>query len=410
MRDRVIQCDGIGKRYRLGERISYRTLRESLVRFISPRPRATHLDQDSFMWALRGISFSVCSGEVVGVVGRNGAGKSTLLNILSRITSPTAGTAEIRGRVGSLLEVGTGFHNELTGRENIFLNGTILGMTKPEVRKHFDEIVAFAECERFLETPIKHYSTGMAMRLAFAIAAHLEPEILLMDEVLAVGDSAFQKKCLGRMAQVSGQGRTILFVSHNMVAIQGLCTRVICLDAGKIYADGLPSEVIPMYLRECVAATNEQLFEDRCGPGNEKVRLLRAAVRPQHGDVITVRTPLQMVFDYFNYAEGVELDIGVNVYNEQMVLLFGTGLIGMQPARPGVYRLSGVIPGDLLNSGMHSVELVFSERFQHLLFRTDAVLRFEVEDSPELRAGWYDPWPGMVRPNIPWTTELIEGR
>lgn len=407
MRDRVIQCDGIGKRYRLGEQIPYRTLRESLMRLLSPRSHATHRDSNSFIWALREISFSVSSGEVVGVVGRNGAGKSTLLKILSRITSPTTGSAEIRGRVGSLLEIGTGFHGELTGRENIFLNGAILGMTKPEVRERFDEIVAFAECERFLETPMKHYSSGMEMRLAFAIAAHLEPEILLMDEVLAVGDSAFQKKCLGRMAEVSRRGRTILFVSHNMVAVQGLCTRAICLDAGRIHADGPPSEVIPMYLRECMAATNEQLFDDRCGPGNDKVRLLRASVRQTHGDVITVRTNLKMEFDYCNYAEGIELDIGVNVYNEQMVLLFSTGLIGMQPARLGVYRLCGVIPGDLLNSGLHSVELVFSERFQHFLFRADAVLRFEVEDSAELRAGWYDAWPGMVRPHIPWTAELI---
>lgn len=405
---KVIECEGIGKRYRLGEQIPYRTLRESLVRLIPPRSRATHRDPESFVWALREISFSVCSGEIVGVVGRNGAGKSTLLKILSRITSPTAGSAEIRGRIGSLLEVGTGFHNELTGRENIFLNGTILGMTKSEVRKHFDEIVAFAECERFLETPMKHYSSGMEMRLAFAIAAHLEPEILLMDEVLAVGDSAFQKKCLGRMAEVSRHGRTILFVSHNMAAIEGLCTRVICLDAGGIYADGLPSEVISGYLRRYMAATTGQLFDDGCGPGNDKVRLLRAAVSAQHGNMMTVRTPVQMEFDYRTFVEGVELDIGVNIYNEQMVLLFSTGLIGMQPARPGAYRLRGIIPGDLLNSGVHSVELVFSERFQHLLFRADAVVRFEVEDSPELRAGWYDAWPGMVRPHIPWTTELIE--
>ena len=405
----TIECRGIGKRYHLGEELPYRTLRETIARLASPNSRKSQNDE-RYIWALSDIDFSVPSGEVVGIIGRNGAGKSTLLKILARITPPTVGDAVIYGRVASLLEIGTGFHNELTGRENIYLNGTLLGMTRDEVRKRFDEIVAFAECERFLDTPIKRYSSGMAMRLAFAIAAHLEPEILLIDEVLAVGDSAFQKKCLGRITEIATHGRTILFVSHNMVAVQDLCSRVLCLEAGRLYADGSPQSVISEYLGRCIPIRTEQVYELQSAPGNDKIRLLRAVVLPRDGTGITVRTPLEMEFDYCNFVDGIELDIGVNIYNEQMILLFSTGLNAMKPAPPGIYRMRGTIPGDLLNNGTHSVELVFSERLEHLLFRTDDVLRFEVQDSGEIRNGWYDTWPGMLRPHLPWSVSFIEER
>ena len=231
------------------------------------------------------MSFEVGEGEIVGIVGRNGAGKSTLLKILSRITEPTEGEARTRGRVGSLLEVGTGFHPELTGRENVYLNGAILGMRKREIDRKFDEIVAFAEIDRFIDTPVKHYSTGMLMRMAFSVAAHLEPQILMVDEVLAVGDAAFQKKCLGRMGDVVREGRTVLFVSHNMTALQNLCSRAILLEKGRVAEDGPAREVVSRYLQEVRTPALEHAWPDpETGPGNDKVRLRGARIRVEGGN------------------------------------------------------------------------------------------------------------------------------
>src|SRR6202451_4306307 len=251
MTESVIHVEGLGKRYRVGERERYFALRDVLARALRAPFRCNSARRPvDYLWALRDVSVDVRQGEVVGRIGGNGAGKTTLLKLLSRITRPTAGFAEIHGRVGSLLEVGTGFHPELTGRENVYLSGAILGMKKAEIVKKFDEIVAFAEVERFLDTPLKHYSTGMQMRLAFAVAAHLEPEILLVDEVLAVGDAAFQKKCLGKMGEVSRQGRTIIFVSHNMTALRSLCTRAVWIDGGHVTETGDAGGVIDHYLQE----------------------------------------------------------------------------------------------------------------------------------------------------------------
>src|SRR5271163_260560 len=248
MTESVIHVAGLGKRYRVGERERYFALRDVITRaFTAPFRRNGAGKPKDYLWALRDVSLDVKQGEVVGLIGRNGAGKTTLLKLLSRITRPTTGFAEIHGRVGSLLEVGTGFHPELTGRENIYLSGAILGMKKAEIVKKFDEIVAFAEVERFLDTPLKHYSTGMQMRLAFAVAAHLEPEILLVDEVLAVGDIEFQKKCLGKMQDISKSGRTIVFVSHQMNQIRRLCERILWIDAGQIQQSGPAGEVIAAY-------------------------------------------------------------------------------------------------------------------------------------------------------------------
>ncbi len=266
----AIHVEALSKRYKIGaRRESYRTLRETIAEaftapfrgrsrrqkeegaggtFLSPAPSLPMSSSDSYIWALRDVSLQVKPGEVVGVIGRNGAGKTTLLKILSRITEPTEGCAEVWGRVGSLLEVGTGFHPELTGRENIYLSGAILGMRKTEIERRFDEIVAFSEIEKFLDTPVKRYSSGMYVRLAFAVAAHLEPEILLVDEVLAVGDAAFQKKCLGKMGTVVREGRTVLFVSHNMAAITSLCNRVVWLDGGRLKEDGTSEQTASNYL------------------------------------------------------------------------------------------------------------------------------------------------------------------
>jgi homopolymeric O-antigen transport system ATP-binding protein len=258
MSDPAIHVSGLSKRYRLGEREPYKALRDVLMESF----RRRHKPDTETIWALNDVSFEIRHGEVAGIIGRNGAGKSTLLKILSRITQPTEGSADVYGRVGSLLEVGTGFHPELTGRENIYLNGAILGMRRAEINKKFDEIVAFSETEQFLDTPVKHYSSGMRVRLSFAVAAHLEPEILLVDEVLAVGDAAFQKKCLGKMGDVAKSGRTILFVSHNMAAVQHLCENAYWLDHGKLAASGKVGPVIEQYLR-AVSGESRTFLGDR---------------------------------------------------------------------------------------------------------------------------------------------------
>ncbi len=298
MSARVIHVCNIGKRYQIGQRERYQSLRDAIMKTVAAPLRwskrliekATLGDGSTAqtIWALRDVNFDVKAGEVVGVVGRNGAGKSTLLKVLSRITEPTEGRIELHGRVGSLLEVGTGFHPELTGRENIYLNGAILGMSKAEITRKFDEIVAFAEVERFLDTVVKHYSSGMYMRLAFGVAAHLDPDILLVDEVLAVGDMSFQKKCLGKMEQVAKTGRTVLLVSHNMGAIRGLCQRALMIEAGQLVADGPPDEVINKYL----GASGEAGFDLSNGQASaDPLVFTKVLLRNRQGETTTEFKP-----------------------------------------------------------------------------------------------------------------------
>src|SRR5438128_2835805 len=297
----VIQAEKLSKRYRIGEQERYHALRDVLTHaFRSPLSFLRRSRHETF-WALQEVSFHVCEGEVLGLIGRNGAGKTTLLKILSRITRPTEGWAEIRGRVGSLLEVGTGFHPELTGRENAFLSGAILGMTRAEITRKFDEIVAFAELEKFIDTPVKHYSSGMYVRLAFAVAAHLEPEILLVDEVLAVGDINFQKKCLGKMGDVARAGRTVVLVSHQLNQTRRLCHRAMWIDDGQVVEAGNPGDVISHYLPKNQATNLESLWEDeQTAPGNESVRLRSVRlILHQDSGLITVHTPFQIEFTYW---------------------------------------------------------------------------------------------------------------
>jgi lipopolysaccharide transport system ATP-binding protein len=305
MSDVVIRVEKLGKLYHIGAQERYKAFRDSLTEaFTKPFKRLHGLfsgngasppdGADSTFWALKDVSFEVKRGEVIGIIGRNGAGKSTLLKLLSRITEPTEGFAEIRGRVGSLLEVGTGFHPELTGRENIYLNGAILGMHRSEIRRKFDEIVAFAEVERFIDTPVKHYSSGMYLRLAFAVAAHLDPEILVIDEVLAVGDAAFQKKCLGKMGCVAQEGRTVLFVSHNMQAISTLTQRSLLLSNGRCLGDGPSDLVIAEYSREGNMAG--LIYEDE--PSNSEPKITRVELRTSlPGNIQFDREPMEVIFE-----------------------------------------------------------------------------------------------------------------
>lgn len=365
------------------------------------------------LWALKDISLEVRQGEVLGIIGRNGSGKSTLLKILSRITKPTEGQVEITGRVGTLLEVGAGFHPELTGRENIFLNGAILGMTRLEIARKFDEIWEFAGCGQLLDTPVKHYSSGMYVRLAFAVAAHLETEILLVDEVLAVGDAAFQKKCLGKIGDAARHGRTVLFVSHNMIAVNSLCTRAICLHDGRMVLDGPPSQITSRYLWEWLPAFTQVVYDDiNTAPGNEMIRLHRACARPLNGssdDQITVRTPLVVEFEYWKLAAHTRLCLSAEVFNEHGVNLFTTFKMGEPPAPMGLVRGSFIVPADLMNNGTYRINLaVYLDDSFEIAYWED-VVAFEVHDTPsELRGLYHEEWPGSVRPNLEWKTVLIQ--
>ena len=416
----AIHCEGIGKRYRIGSRPPYRTLRDTIAEMVRTSfrldaPRRPYDNQDRDLWALRDLALQVPQGEVLGIIGRNGSGKSTLLKILSRITKPTQGNAEIRGRVGSLLEVGAGFHPELTGRENVFLNCAILGMTRREIDRKFDEIVDFAECGRMLDTPIKHYSSGMYVRLAFAVAAHLETEILLIDEVLAVGDAVFQKKCLGKIGDTANQGRTIVFVSHNMMAVDSLCTRAICLHEGRVILEGSAASVTSRYLKSWLPAFKDVVHDNIDGaPGNNLIRLHRALVRPLNNDLsdqLTVRTAFAVEFECWKLSASSHLDLAAEVRNEHGVVIFATAENREAPALAGLLRSSFIVPGDLMNNGTYSLRLLV---FQNGLSGTivadwEDLLVFEIKDAAgELRGAYHGYWPGAVRPNLGWTTEFLE--
>ena len=422
MSNLAIRARGLSKRYRIGVPEKYKTIREALMRAASAPLRAlrhglpTHNNGTGSgqIWALRDVDFEVRRGEVLGIIGRNGAGKSTLLKILSGITEPTSGYANIYGRVGSLLEVGTGFHMELTGRENIFMNGALLGMTRSEIKSKFDEIVAFAEVDTFIDTPVKRYSSGMYMRLAFAVAAHLDPEILLVDEVLAVGDATFQKKCLGKMGDVAKQGRTVLFVSHNLLAVETLCTLAIWIENGKIAGQGDPVQVLPLYLRDSLQLSTQRVWDLSKRSETETVRLHRVRLRPSNGaasNPITVHTPFRIEFEYWNFDPESYISVSFRLYNEKDVLLFDIA----SPFDPAWYQRRGPvgllrsvchIPGDFLNDGLHRIALIVL-RNQRSVIKEPEALVFTVQDgSIDERDGWYGKWPGAIRPMLKWETNL----
>jgi lipopolysaccharide transport system ATP-binding protein len=423
MSDVAVRAEGVSKLYRIGGRARHDTLRDLLtwatsapLRRLRSRSRRPSEHGPERLWALRDVSFEVRHGEVVGIVGANGAGKSTLLKILSRITEPTEGRVEMRGRLGSLLEVGTGFDPELTGRENVYLNGAILGMKRSEIRRRFDEIVEFSEVERFIDTPVKRYSSGMYMRLAFAVAAHLEPDILVVDEVLAVGDASFQRKCLGKMGNAAQNGRTVLFVSHNMLAVEDLCDRAVWLEGGRVADEGRPKAVISNYLQGTFSTDTERVWEDPAtAPGTDGVRLHGARVRPEDGspsDPITVRTPFVMEFEHWSLRPGARPSPSVALYNEQGIVVFTSGPAfdpagGERKDPAGLYRQVCRVPGDLLNDGTYRVALYISKDGKTVL-KEDELLTFDVRDAVETRHGWHGKWVGAVRPMLDWNTEIIE--
>ncbi|MFY9607541.1 MAG: ABC transporter ATP-binding protein [Blastocatellia bacterium] len=415
----MIRVDNLSKRYRIGaQQAAYSTFRESLVDAVRApfkRLRGNGHSQQHTIWALKDLSFTVKPGEVVGVIGRNGAGKSTLLKVLSRITEPTTGGIDLYGRVASLLEVGTGFHPELTGRENIYLNGAILGMGKAEIKRKFDEMVAFAEVEKFLDTPVKHYSSGMYVRLAFAVAAHMESEILLVDEVLAVGDAEFQKRCLGKMEEVGSQGRTVLFVSHNMPMILRLCSRVVMLGQGKLVADGTPHEVTREYLHSEGGSPAERVWPNRNeAPGNDVARLAAVRVIDDQGavaEVVDIRKPVSIEVEYWNLQNSLRPTVSMHFLNEDGVTLFCTNDWSNREwwntsRRPGLVRANCKVPGNFLAEGRVFLLVAvcsYNPDVVHAI-EHDAV-SFQVVERGEAESvrGVYAPaWPGVVRPMLEW--------
>ncbi len=412
---KMIEVENLSKKYNLRGVQRLTTLRDL---FLNIFKTAEKDDDEKILWALRDVDFTVEEGETVGLVGNNGAGKSTLLKILSRIIKPTTGEATLHGRTGSLLEVGTGFHRELSGRENIFLNGAVLGMKRAEIEKKFDEIVAFSEIEKFLETPIKFYSTGMYMRLAFAVAAHLEPEILMVDEVLAVGDLAFQRKCLNKMRDISEHGRTIIFVSHNMQAVTRLCSRAIWIENGIVKQDAAAKDVVSNYLNSQTETSSQKVWENLAdAPGNEIAKLRGVRVFDKNDDgtsAFDIRQPVFVEMTYQVLQNGQILMPGFQLFNEENVCVFTSKDLDekwRREMRPkGIYESRATIPANFLAEGNFyiSVSLTTYEPLKVHFNERDAVafLITDSLDGDSARGDFAGKIEGLVRPILDWKTEF----
>jgi lipopolysaccharide transport system ATP-binding protein len=417
MSETIIQVDNVSKLYRLGQ-IGSGTFKRDLNRWLlrcmgkkdnlyqaSTKVGENVTSDNNYLWALRNVSFDIKEGEVVGIIGKNGAGKSTLLKVLSRITRPTDGAIRGRGKISSLLEIGTGFHGDLSGRENIYISGSMLGMKKWEIKQKFDEIVQFSGIEKFLDTPVKRYSSGMYVRLAFGVAAHLDPDILIVDEVLAVGDAEFQKKCMGKMKDVSHQkGRTILFVSHNLQAVKNLCTKTIWMHKGTVCAMGDTQQVVNKYL----GAYQKKLWKrewksTQDAPGNEWLKLLSMELIPHLPDPtapIDIRTPITVKFRFYNFNNRIHLSTNLVLFS-----LTGDCIFDVPSTSgdfdEGIIEGEVTIPGKFLNDGSYYFSLFFLKDVSRLLFEYDECLHFDVEDHRE-NIHWYDKWVGSVRPHFPF--------
>ncbi len=422
MSDIAIRVENLSKRYRIGQRERYKALRDTLTDALYAPFRAVASvlkgrrsasggsPSNNFIWALKDVSFEVKRGEVVGIIGRNGAGKTTLLKVLSRITEPTEGYAEIHGRVGSLLEVGTGFHPELTGRENIYLNGAILGMRKAEIDRKFDEIVAFAEVEKFIDTPVKHYSSGMYVRLAFAVAAHLEPEILLVDEVLAVGDAAFQKKCLGKMGDVAKEGRTVLFVSHNMGAITRLCGRTLWIDEGCLRMNGPTEHVVSHYLTSDVSLDGQRVWEEGiANPGVDEFKIRAIRIRDNNGEItgiLDVRKPFWIEIEYDIQKHLPSCRVGLRIATADGIAVFATYDADQEEyaggRKEGRFVSKCQIPGNLLSPNRYLLSVNAGIVNVKNLALLENVLSFDIEDVGAVGSHLSSKRAGIIRPKLKW--------
>ena len=416
----AIKVEGLWKEYVVGsEQHGQGTFYDLLTQTIrAPFKRLREFggraDEGDRFWALRELEFEVRSGEVLGVIGRNGAGKSTLLKVLSRITAPTRGKVTLRGRLASLLEVGTGFHPELTGRENIHLNATILGMGKREVDRKFDAIVAFADVDKFLDTPVKRYSSGMYVRLAFAVAAHVEADILLVDEVLAVGDAEFQKRCLGMMGDVARGGRTVLFVSHNLTALRNLCTTGLLLDHGQAQACGPIGEVLNRYASSRAVGSGMHVELSR-GQSDAAASIRRVGVElldGSEGDMVSVSTPFR-IRTRVDIKHASELAVFLHCHDENQNRVFSSGSF-FEPALNGVKLEAGLhdfgceVPGQLLNDGEYTLDVMLVKDRAEVIVRESAIFSFRVHDEPLGVEGWNWPAAGVIRPRLGWSQIRVE--
>jgi lipopolysaccharide transport system ATP-binding protein len=426
----VVEVENLSKLFRLGS-IGTSSVRESLDKLFRrngspPKSQAKAnpiTDQrlgpePNTFWGLKDVSFSVQPGEIIGVVGRNGAGKSTLLKILSRITAPTSGKAILRGRVVSLLEVGTGFHPELTGRENIFLNGAILGMKRAEIAAKFDEIVEFSEVSKFLDTPVKRYSSGMFVRLAFAVAAHLEPEILLIDEVLAVGDAGFQKKCLGKMGEVANQqGRTVFFVSHNMGAVRSLCEHAILIEGGRLVKSGHPGDVISHYLSSSMPKDNEiegQIWwnGDKDAPRCDDValrgiRLLNPQGVPQSSFEADKPIAIEVHYEVLQRLRGARFCLNLITQEGELAFSATDHLFQEETQLPGTYKTTCYVPGGLLNRRNYVVNIQCDIPGERYVLPGAEYLSFNVVGVGNQSSTFPEPWPGVVCPRVEWKVQPV---
>jgi lipopolysaccharide transport system ATP-binding protein len=411
---RAVIAEGVGKLYRLGKTQDTlaRTMSEALVGMIRRTPAADKQAQD--LWALEDVSFEIAEGEVVGVIGRNGAGKSTLLKLLSRLTEPTRGRITVDGKVGSLLEIGTGFHPELTGRENIFLNGTILGLKRSDIARRFDDIVAFAEIDRFLDTPVKRYSSGMYVRLAFAVAAHLEPDILIVDEVLAVGDVAFQRKCLGRMGQVAEEGRTVIFVSHNVAAIKSLCTRALLLQGGRLTADGPVEETVSKYLDATWPMSTDGSIPEtdaRFGSGQALLRTVRVTNGSgDHIEQIYLGQPFRVtaLYEVRERLKDIVMEVGISTPEGMRIVTAGSTDDGGKPMamEPGMQEITVELDLTLLPHPQYVVDVAMHQLSGLTIDWVERAAQFSALNVAQRGTDSY-PWNsvrGYVRPRSSWST------
>ena len=418
----IIEISGLWKEYRLGV-IGHGTLTHDLQAWWAKirgredpnsivrsdfSPHYGRIKGDQF-WALQDINVGIKTGEVLGIIGKNGAGKSTLLKILSRVTAPSKGLVTAKGRIASLLEVGTGFHPELTGRENIFLNGAILGMSRDEIKVKLEEIIDFSGVEAFIDTPVKRYSSGMYVRLAFAVAAHLEPEILVIDEVLAVGDAEFQKKCLGKMESISRAGRTILFVSHNLTAVKSLCSKGLVLSEGKVLFEGNTDEAVEQYIGSDFTGETCWRWDEPGDPSsNPMISIQSVELKPLKGSIIDIDSGFSFECTFLNRYRDINLDFTVYLSTSENVQVFETGLIlhTNKDSKEANYTITGIIPPNLLNSGQYRFSLLFGRDQRYELLRLEDLVCFCIENTATNRGTNMGRAPGVIRPILDWSFTL----
>lgn len=420
MKKIALKVENVSKQYRLGE-VGTGTLSHDLNRLwakirgkddpflkIGETNDRTKKGDSDYVWALRDLNFQIEQGDAVGIIGRNGAGKSTLLKLLSKVTAPSIGNIKVKGRIASLLEVGTGFHPEMTGRENIFLNGAILGMTKREIKSKFDEIVDFSGVERYIDTPVKRYSSGMYVRLAFAVAAHLESEILIVDEVLAVGDAEFQKKCLGKMGDVSkGEGRTVLFVSHNMAAVKELCNAGIVMANGQLLYQGSSMEAVIEYQKDSNKVNSYHCDDLNSALGNDNIKICHFSVEPIFGEIISISSGINVKLNFYNDKPSINLDVTFELRSTEEVVVFHVcALVCVSnDSKRGHYDLDFNIPSNLLNAGSYYFKLIFGESQRYVLYQNSNIIGFEVEN--EALGSNSNILPGVIRPKFDYNINYI---